>query len=76
MTDKQANLDGKEGVALGMKYYDDFAEIIIDPVNGEYIGRRATVAEDQPEEKGGLEKGTVRSSSAVTTKIVGSLGAR
>ncbi|WP_439659243.1 CU044_5270 family protein [Lentzea sp. HUAS TT2] len=76
VTDKQANLDGKEGVALGMKYYDDFAEIIIDPADGEYIGRRATVAEDQPEEKGGLEKGTVRSSSAVTTKIVGSLGAR
>lgn len=76
VTDKKANLDGKEGVALGMKYFDDFTEIIIDPENGDYIGRRATVAEDQPEEKGGLEKGTVRSSSAVTTKIVDSLGAK
>jgi len=75
VTDKKANLDGKEGVALGMKYYDDFTEIIIDPENGDYIGRRQTVAEDMPEDKGGLEKGTVRSSSAVTTKIVDSLGA-
>ncbi|MEU3641871.1 CU044_5270 family protein [Lentzea sp. NPDC034063] len=75
VTDNKANLDGKEGVALGMKYFDDFTEILIDPSNGDYIGRRETVAEDQPEEKGGLEKGTVRSSSAVTTKIVDSLGA-
>lgn len=76
VTDKRANLDGKEGVALGMKYFDDFTEIIIDPVNGDFIGGRETVAEDLPEEKGGLEKGTVRSSSAVTSKVVDSLGAR
>ncbi|SFR29768.1 hypothetical protein SAMN04488564_12192 [Lentzea waywayandensis] len=76
VTDKKANLDGKEGVALGMKYFDYFTEIIIDPENGDYIGRRETVAEDLPEEEGGLEKGTVRTSSAVTTKIVDSLGAR
>ncbi|MFD4637509.1 CU044_5270 family protein [Lentzea sp. NPDC058436] len=76
VTDKKANLDGKEGVALGMKYFDDFIEFIVDPENGDYIGRRETVAEDLPQEKGGLEKGTVRSSSAVTTKIVDSQGAR
>ncbi|MEU0883147.1 CU044_5270 family protein [Lentzea sp. NPDC005914] len=76
VTDKRANLDGKEGVALGMKYYDDFTEIIIDPANGDFIGTREVVAEDQPQEKGGLEKGTVRSSSAVTSAVVGSLGAR
>ncbi|MET9227639.1 CU044_5270 family protein [Lentzea sp. NPDC003310] len=75
VTDKRANLDGKEGVALGMKYFDDFTEIIVDPANGDYIGRRATVAEDLPADKGGLEKGTVRSSSAVTTKIVDAQGA-
>lgn len=76
VTDKRANLDGKEGVALGLKHFDDFTEIIVDPDNGDYIGSRATVAEDLPPEKGGLEKGTVRSSSAVTTKIVDALGAR
>lgn len=72
VTDKRANLDGKEGVALGIKYFDDFTEIIIDPANGDFIGGRATVAE----EKDGLEKGMVRQSSAVTSVIVGSLGAR
>ncbi|MGI5500591.1 CU044_5270 family protein [Lentzea sp. CA-135723] len=76
VTDKRANLDGKEGVALGMKYYDDFSEIIIDPANGDFIGYRETVAEDLPQEKGGLEKGTVRSSSAVTTRIVDSQGGK
>jgi hypothetical protein len=76
VTDKRANLDGKEGVALGIKYFDDFTEIIIDPDNGDFIGGRATVAEDLPEDKGGLKKGTVRQSSAVTSAIVGSAGAR
>jgi hypothetical protein len=76
VTDKRANLDGKEGVALGKKYYDDFAEIIIDPANGDFIGNRYVVAEDQSPDEGGLGKGTVRSSSAVTTAVVGQLGAR
>lgn len=76
VTDKRANLDGKEGVALGKKYYDDFTEIIIDPANGDFIGSREVVADNQSDEKGGLEKGTVRSSSAVTTAVVGSIGAR
>ncbi|GGM71553.1 hypothetical protein GCM10011609_04030 [Lentzea pudingi] len=75
VTDNKANLDGKEGVALGMKYFEDFTEIIIDPANGDYIGARETVAEDLPDDMGGLEKGTVRSSSAVTTKIVDRQGA-
>ncbi|MDX3660545.1 CU044_5270 family protein [Streptomyces sp. ID05-26A] len=75
VTDKKANLDGKEGVALGMKHFESFTEIIIDPADGDYIGRRDTVAEDQSAEMGGLKKGTVRSSSAVSTKIVDSLGA-
>lgn len=75
VTDNRANLDGKEGVALGMKYFEDFTEIIIDPANGDYIGGRETVAEDLPDDQGGLEKGTVRSSSAVTTKIVDAQGA-
>ncbi|MFC3890256.1 CU044_5270 family protein [Lentzea rhizosphaerae] len=76
VTDKKANLDGKEGVALGIKYYDDFTEIIIDPENGDFIGGRDTVAEDQPDDKGALEKGTVRQSYAVTSAVVDSLGAR
>ncbi|SDP34704.1 CU044_5270 family protein [Lentzea jiangxiensis] len=76
VTEKRANLDGKEGVALGLKHFDDFTEMIIDPDNGDYIGRRETVAVDLPHDQGGLEKGTVRSSSAVTTKVVSSLGAR
>ena len=76
VTDKRANLDGKEGVALGVRYREDFTEIIIDPANGDFIGGRDTVAEDLPEEQGGLEKGTVRQSSAVTSAVVGSAGSR
>jgi hypothetical protein len=76
VTDKRANLDGKEGVALGKRYYDDFTEIIIDPSNGDFIGTREVIAEDLTGDKGSLKKGTVRQSSSVTTAIVGSLGAR
>ncbi|KOV82899.1 CU044_5270 family protein [Nocardia sp. NRRL S-836] len=71
VTEKRANLDGEEGVALGIKYYEDFQEIIIDPADGDFIGSRSTVAE-----KGTLDKGTVRSSSSVSTAVVGSLGTR
>lgn len=76
VTDKRANVDGKEGVALGIKQGEDFSEIIIDPENGDFIGGRSTVAEDLPEDQGGLEKGTVRSSYAVTSAVVNSLGSR
>lgn len=55
ITEKRANLDGQEGVALGIKYYEDFEEIIINPDNGDFIGGRETVAE-----AGTLEKGAVR----------------
>ncbi len=76
VTDSLANLDGKKGVALGIKYFDDFEEIIIDPSNGDFIGGREVVAADQPADKGGLEKGTVRQSYAVTSAVVDALGAR
>jgi hypothetical protein len=76
VTDQKANLDGKEGVALGIRYFDDFSEIIVDPENGDFIGGRSTVAEDLSQDEGGLDKGTVRDSYAVTTAVVGSLGAR
>jgi hypothetical protein len=76
VTEKKANLDGKEGVALGIRYFDEFTEIIIDPENGDFLGGRETVAEDLSADMGGLAKGTVRQSSAVTSKVVDSLGAR
>lgn len=76
VTDKRANLDGKEGVALGKKYYDNFTEIIIDPANGDFIGSREVIAEDQSGDKGSMKKGTVISSSAVTSELVDSLGSR
>jgi len=71
ITEKRANLDGQEGVALGSKYYEDFEEIIINPDNGDFIGGRETVAE-----AGTLEKGAVRQVYSVTAAVVGSLGAR
>ncbi|SMC58380.1 CU044_5270 family protein [Lentzea albidocapillata] len=76
VTDKKANVDGKEGVALGIRYIEDFTEIIIDPENGDFIGGRYTVAEDLSKEQGGLDKGTVRQSYSVVSGVVGSLGGR
>ncbi len=72
VTEKRANLDGVEGVALGIKYHDTFEELIINPANGEFIGIRETVAE----EGGSLKKGTVRSVYSVITGVAGSPGAR
>ncbi|MFI6094571.1 CU044_5270 family protein [Lentzea sp. NPDC051213] len=71
VTEKRVNLDGVVGVALGIKYYDHFSELIINPYNGEFIGIRETVAQD-----GTLPKGTVRSVYSVGTAVVDSIGSR
>ncbi|WP_394620481.1 CU044_5270 family protein [Lentzea sp. JNUCC 0626] len=76
VTEQRANLDGKQGVALGVQIVSEFTEIIIDPENGDYIGGRETIAEDLPDDQGGLDKGTVRQSSSVTTRIVDSQGGK
>jgi hypothetical protein len=71
ITEKRANIDGVEGVALGAQYHEHFSEIIINPADGAFIGTRETTAQD-----GVLEKGTVVQAYSLTTAVVGSLGAR
>ncbi|TWP54043.1 hypothetical protein FKR81_00270 [Lentzea tibetensis] len=71
ITDNRANLDGAEGMALGIRVGEDFQEIIINPADGAFIGWREVVAVD-----GVLSKGTVRQSSATTTGVADVLGTR
>lgn len=73
VTDERANLDGKQGVAIGYKVLDNFEEIIIDPSNGEFIGQRSVTADHN---YSNLEKGTVNNWTSVTTAVVGKLGER
>ncbi|MFB9904546.1 CU044_5270 family protein [Allokutzneria oryzae] len=65
-----ANLDGRKGTALGVRSGKEFREIIIDPATGQYIGERSVVAEAD----GGLQPGTVRTSSALRTGVVADAG--
>jgi hypothetical protein len=67
------DLDGRPGVALGVTDNSDgpqVDEIIINPTTGQYLGSRWVMTRDWD----GLKAGTVVYNSAVTTKVVGSLG--
>ncbi|MBW4717110.1 CU044_5270 family protein [Saccharothrix obliqua] len=70
VTEERANLDGRAGTALGVRWREDFVEVIVDPSNGDFIGGREVVAEDG----GRLPRGTVRQSSSATTAVVDRLG--
>lgn len=74
--DKQANLHGQVGVALGLD--DDngaqFQELIVDPNTGEFIGERE-VAGPHPYDSW-IKPGTVVGDSAVSTAVVDRLGER
>ncbi|CCH35344.1 CU044_5270 family protein [Actinosynnema sp. NPDC047251] len=69
VTDDRANLDGKVGTALGVRVGDEFVEVVIDPANGEFIGRRDVTAVDAE-----LPEGTVRQSSSTTIGVADALG--
>jgi hypothetical protein len=70
ITDESVNLDGRKGTAVGVRNGKDFMEIIIDPTNGEYIGQRYVVAEEDM----GLLPGMVRSFSSTTMGVVDAMG--
>ena len=70
VVDREATLDGRSGVSLGMKTsrYDARQEMIIDPATGRLIGEREILLEDV----GGIPAGTATGWTAVTTSVVDS----
>lgn len=65
ITERQANLDGRKGTALGMDVAENRLDIIVDYDTGEFIGERQVSTG-----KDGLEPGTVTAYSALTTAVV------
>jgi hypothetical protein len=72
ITDKQANLDGRVGIAYGMNDGTLRQEMIIDPATGEFIGERETFTKDER----GLPAGTVMEYTSMTTAVVDARGVR
>ncbi|MCQ1986182.1 CU044_5270 family protein [Arthrobacter sp. zg-Y844] len=70
LVDREATLDGRTGVSLGMKSsnYRARMEIIIDPASGHVIGER----EVQLREDKGVPAGTVTAWTAITASVVDS----
>ncbi|CAN5245188.1 hypothetical protein BH11ACT4_BH11ACT4_15140 [soil metagenome] len=69
ITEQEATLDGRTGVAFGRDEGGIFRqEIIIDPVTGQFIGERTVLLIAQDE----MPAGTTNGWSAVTTSVVDS----
>ena len=71
VVDQVANLDGRKGVALGLRTGAVEWQLIIDPTTGRFIGSRQMVMQDWD----GLSAGTVLSYDSVTSKVVNAMGA-
>jgi hypothetical protein len=72
VTEQVATLDGRTGTALGIDAYGHISDFVIDPVNGEFIGSREVLSEEEH----GMAAGTVREWSSTTTAVVDTAGAR
>ncbi|MFT7839839.1 CU044_5270 family protein [Saccharothrix sp. BKS2] len=72
VTDRQANVDGRIGTALGLDDGHVRQEIIIDPATGRFIGERRTATSDAD----GYPPGTVLSFTSVETGVVDATGVR
>ncbi|ONI88894.1 hypothetical protein ALI22I_18220 [Saccharothrix sp. ALI-22-I] len=72
VTEKQANLGGRIGIALGVDDGDVRQDIIIDPATGQFIGQRQVTTDDV----NGFKAGTVTSLSSVTTHVVDAMGVK
>ncbi|TDV40751.1 CU044_5270 family protein [Actinophytocola oryzae] len=66
ITDRVANLDGREGTAYGVTGEGTRQEIIVDPATGQFIGERETAEQD----------GTVIGYTSVATAVVPAMGVR
>jgi hypothetical protein len=67
VVDRQANLDGRAGIAIRVTDPGRVRDLIVDPKTGDYIGTRNNV-KDSP-------GGSLFDSSAVTTGVVDTIGA-
>ena len=67
VVDRQANLDGRVGIAIRIAGPGWFDDLIVDPKTGDYIGSRSNV-KDSP-------GGSLLHSSAVTTGVADVIGA-
>jgi hypothetical protein len=74
VTQREANLAGRLGVAMGVvdPHYPTRDDIIVDPATGQYIGGRTVQLRTQD----GIRAGTVTEFSSVTTSVADRLGAQ
>lgn len=70
VTEDVATLDGRTGTALGVDFDGLVRDFIIDPTNGEFIGYREVLSEEDHD----VAAGTVRESSSTTTAVVDEAG--
>jgi hypothetical protein len=70
ITEKVANLDGREGIAFGVARGDQRLDVIIDPATGQYIGEREVTLKGF----GGVPAGTVLEYTSVEVAVVGGEG--
>ncbi|HWM07340.1 MAG TPA: CU044_5270 family protein [Actinophytocola sp.] len=72
ITEKVANLDGREGIAFGVAREDQRLDVIIDPATGQYIGERTVTLTVV----GGVPAGTVLEYTSVDVAVVDRQGQR
>ncbi|CCH33780.1 CU044_5270 family protein [Actinosynnema sp. NPDC047251] len=72
VTEKQANLAGRVGTALGIDDGTTRHEIIIDPATGQFIGERQVASRDGDS----FKAGTVLSFTSVDTGVVDTIGVK
>jgi hypothetical protein len=72
ISDRNANLDGRTGVGLGIETGDRKRELIIDPATGQFIGERETTTRGF----GAVRPGTVTSYTALSTGVAAEIGAQ
>lgn len=70
ISDRNANLDGRTGIGLGVETADREQELIIDPATGQYIGERETTTRGF----GAVGPGTTTSYTALSTGVARRLG--
>jgi hypothetical protein len=71
ITEQVANLDGRQGTALGVAVLGVRWDIIVDPATGAFIGERVVQVTASPD---GAPAGTVLGSTSVTTGVVDAVG--
>jgi hypothetical protein len=70
ISDRDVNVDGRMGIALGAKGAGRVQELIIDPASGQFIGERETTTKGY----GPISAGSVTSHTSLTTAVVDELG--